>query len=248
MHWETNKDFFKKLLTLNQAFLTMKYKIIIFIFFSLLLLFSCTSKKKVENSGSYEVFGKKYTPVASAKNFSQKGIASWYGKKFHGRKTANGEIYDMYTMTCAHKTLPFGTKLEVTNLSNGKKVIVRINDRGPFVKKRIIDLSCLAAQKLGMDVTGTAKVKIRTVGWVDTKKSEKYTVQIGAFSSYENAKKLKENLSEKFKWVSIKKSEKNEKIFYKVRAGIFKDLQKAQKKEKELKKLGFSKAFATLIN
>ncbi len=226
----------------------MKYKVLIFIFFSLFLVFSCTSKKNEKNPNTYEVFGKKYTPLASSQNFSQKGIASWYGKKFHGKKTANGEIYNMYTMTCAHKTLPFGTKLEVTNLSNGKKVIVRVNDRGPFVKNRIIDLSYLAAKKLGLDLMGTAKVKIRAAGMISEKKPAKYTVQIGAFSSYENAKKLKKRLSSKFNWVSVKKSEKNGKIFYRVRAGKFNDIKKAEKKERELKKTGFSKAFATLID
>jgi rare lipoprotein A len=97
------------------------------------------------------------------KGYAETGVASWYGKKFHGRQTANGERYDMYGMTAAHKTLPFGTMVEVTNLTNGKKVTVRINDRGPFIRGRIIDLTYTAAKKIDMIGPGTAKVRIRVV-------------------------------------------------------------------------------------
>lgn len=97
------------------------------------------------------------------KGHVETGIASWYGKKFHGRQTANGERYDMYGMTAAHKTLPFGTVVEVTNLTNGKKVEVRINDRGPFIRGRIIDLTYTAAKKIDMIGPGTAKVRVRVI-------------------------------------------------------------------------------------
>lgn len=93
----------------------------------------------------------------------QIGIASYYGKQFHNRRTANGEIYDMFAFTCAHLTLPFGTRIKVTNLDNGKWVMVRVNDRGPFVEGRILDLSYAAAKKIGLVVTGTARVKIEIV-------------------------------------------------------------------------------------
>ena len=95
----------------------------------------------------------------------QVGYASWYGPRFHGRRTASGEIYDMNALTAAHKTLPFGTLVRVTNLQNGKSVVVRINDRGPYVKGRIIDLSAAAAKKIGLDKSGVAKVKLEIIGY-----------------------------------------------------------------------------------
>ena len=125
--------------------------------------------------------------------------ASYYAEKYHGRKTANGETFNMYAMTCAHKTLPFGTVLRVTNLSNNKTVDVRVNDRGPFVKGREIDLSKAAAHKLDMIKTGTARVKIeildKGVGASPAPVSEPYwDVQVGSFSSRENANKVAQNL------------------------------------------------------
>lgn len=111
----------------------------------------------------YQVFGKPYKVLASAHGFEQTGTASWYGKKFHGHLTSNGEIYDMYAMSAAHKNLPLPTYLKVTNLANNKSVIVRVNDRGPFHQSRIIDLSYSAAYKLDMLKTGTAEVKISAI-------------------------------------------------------------------------------------
>lgn len=112
---------------------------------------------------SYQVFGKHYQVLKTAKNFSQSGTASWYGRKFHGHLTSNGEIYDMYAMSAAHKNLPLPSYLKVVNNSNGRSVIVRVNDRGPFHKSRIIDLSYSAAYKLDMLKTGTANVTITAV-------------------------------------------------------------------------------------
>lgn len=111
----------------------------------------------------YRVRGIDYKVLNSAENFEQTGIASWYGKKFHGHLTSNGEIYDMYSMSAAHKNLPLPTYLKVTNLANNKSVIVRANDRGPFHQSRIIDLSYSAAYKLDMLKTGTAEVKITAI-------------------------------------------------------------------------------------
>ncbi|PIE69761.1 MAG: septal ring lytic transglycosylase RlpA family lipoprotein [Deltaproteobacteria bacterium] len=108
----------------------------------------------------YRIRGVTYYPIPSARGYHETGVASWYGKKFHGRSTANGETYDMYAMTAAHKTLPMNTVLLVKNLDNDRSVIVRVNDRGPFVKSRIIDLTYTAAKKLGMAGRGTARVSI----------------------------------------------------------------------------------------
>jgi len=117
----------------------------------------------------YKVFGKPYEVLSSAQGFEQTGMASWYGKKFHGHLTSNGEIYDMYTMSAAHKNLPLPTYLKVTNTANNKSVIVRVNDRGPFHQSRIIDLSYSAAYKLDMLKTGTAHVKITAITDFDKK-------------------------------------------------------------------------------
>lgn len=111
----------------------------------------------------YKVRGQRYKVFKHANNFQEIGMASWYGPGFHGKKTANGETYNMHAITAAHKTLPLGTKVRVTNLSNGKKIVVRINDRGPFHSGRIIDLSKKAAQRLGVIKHGSAKVHIRIV-------------------------------------------------------------------------------------
>lgn len=120
---------------------------------------------------------------------SQTGYASWYGGKFQGRKTANGEIFDTYKYTAAHKTLPFDTVLSVKNLETGKSVVVRINDRGPFVKNRIIDLSYAAAKDIGMIKTGTARVRIEIIESNSSKAVKyNYKIQVAAYSSLKNAK------------------------------------------------------------
>jgi rare lipoprotein A len=111
----------------------------------------------------YEVFGKKYVPLASLQPFKQRGVASWYGKRFHGQKTANGETYDMYAMTAAHPILPIPSYARVTHLKSGRQVIVRINDRGPFHGGRVIDLSYAAAYRLGLLDSGSGEVEIQSI-------------------------------------------------------------------------------------
>jgi rare lipoprotein A len=114
-------------------------------------------------AGSYVVFGKRYYIEASSSGHFEKGLASWYGRKFHGRPTSSGERYDMYQLTAAHKSLPLPTYAQVTNLANGRSVLVKVNDRGPFVEDRVIDLSYAAAQKLEMIHSGVAMVEVRAV-------------------------------------------------------------------------------------
>ena len=118
---------------------------------------------KYGNPDSYVVFGKRYYVHKNTEDYTEKGVASWYGTKFHGRKTSSGEPYDMYAMTAAHKSLPIPSYVKVSNLDNGKSIVVRVNDRGPFVDNRIIDLSYVAAQKLEMTTKGTANVKVSMV-------------------------------------------------------------------------------------
>lgn len=159
-----------------------------------------TAKHKA--SGSYTVWGKRYTKLASSKGFVQYGKASWYGKKFHGRKTANGEKYDMYGMTAAHKNLPFGTILRVTNMKNKRSVVVRVNDRGPFVEGRVVDLTHTAAKKLGMLGPGVVSVKIEAIGGpgneayasTSKKNSGSYYIQVGSFGDKFNAQTLRQQI------------------------------------------------------
>ncbi len=118
---------------------------------------------KYGNLKSYRVFGKTYHVLPSSQDYEEQGIASWYGKKFHAQRTSNGERYNMLSMTAAHKTLPLPTYVQVTNLRNGRKVIVRVNDRGPFEGNRLIDLSYVAAKKLGMLGHGTTFVDVKAI-------------------------------------------------------------------------------------
>jgi len=111
----------------------------------------------------YTAMGTKYTPMTSVQPFRQRGLASWYGKRYHGQKTSSGEVYDMYQMTAAHPTLPIPSYARVTNVSNGRSVVVRINDRGPFRSSRIIDLSYVAAYKLGYIQAGQATVEVESI-------------------------------------------------------------------------------------
>lgn len=120
------------------------------------------------NPPEYEVFGQRYRTLRTSDGFEEEGVASWYGTKFHGRRTSSSEPYDMYAMTAAHKSLPLPSYVEVTNLDNQKQVVVRVNDRGPFVDGRIIDLSYAAAHRIDMTDAGVARVRIRAVGPGDT--------------------------------------------------------------------------------
>lgn len=149
---------------------------------------------------SYVALGNTYTPLTEPRSFSEEGLASWYGRRFHGRKTASGEPYDMYAMTAAHPTLPIPSYVRVTSLSNGKSVVVRINDRGPFHSKRVIDLSYTAAHKLGYLKHGSTRVRVESLdpAAYDTQGEairEGIYLQLGAFSNAGNAQKLADRLT-----------------------------------------------------
>lgn len=183
-----------------------------------------TRRSKYGNPSSYVVFGKRYHVMSSAEGYKKQGIASWYGSKFHGRRTSSGEPYDMHAMTAAHKTLPLPTYVKVTNLKNGRQVILKVNDRGPFHDKRIIDLSHTAAVKLGIKATGTGHVEVEALFADKVSEKTKATesrikqdstaaasqqspvpvtlqnkadlyLQLGAFSQSQNAHNLKLKLS-----------------------------------------------------
>jgi rare lipoprotein A len=162
-------------------------------------------KSRYGNPESYEVFGIKYYVKDSNKDFTQSGLASWYGTKFHGRRTSSGEPYDMYAMTAAHKTLPLPSYVEVTNLDNQKRVVVRVNDRGPFHEGRIIDLSYTAAWKLDVIKKGTAPVSIRVITPGEESSREQSSdaangryIQLGLFSSHANAATQQQKITNDF--------------------------------------------------
>ena len=142
----------------------------------------------------YRVFGVDYVPMTALQPFRQRGVASWYGRRFHGQKTSSGEPYDMYGMTAAHPTLPIPSYVRVTHLASQRSVVVRVNDRGPFHAGRIIDLSYAAAHRLGFVAAGSAEVEIETVLAQSPAVAGTY-LQVGAFGSRENAETLRERLT-----------------------------------------------------
>ncbi|HEX2197236.1 MAG TPA: septal ring lytic transglycosylase RlpA family protein, partial [Burkholderiales bacterium] len=139
----------------------------------------------------YTVFGRNYVPLASLQPFRQRGLASWYGKRFHGQKTASGETYDMYAMTAAHPTLPIPSYARVTHVASGRSVVVRVNDRGPFHPGRIIDLSYAAAHRLGYVQAGHAQVEVESL----LVENKAVWLQVGAFRSRENAESMRARIA-----------------------------------------------------
>ena len=153
----------------------------------------------------------------------EEGIASWYGRPYHGRKTASGEIYNMFGISAAHRTLPFGTNVKVHDLDNGQTVQVRINDRGPFVEGRIIDLSYGAAKALRMNIAGIARVKLEILGYGPQASPVPlpgiFAVQVGAFRDPKNAERLKERIEALFQPVVILSFDRGDGMFHRVRVG-----------------------------
>ncbi|MDN5850003.1 MAG: septal ring lytic transglycosylase RlpA family protein [Nitrococcus sp.] len=203
------------------------------------------SSRARAKSNSYEVYGQRYYVLHSTDGFVQRGIASWYGRKFHGRRTSSGEVFDMYAMTAAHKRLPIPSQVEVINLANGRRAVVRINDRGPFVDNRIIDVSYAAAKQLGMLGSGTALVEIRAlsheplvadrerasavpqaaaaapVGATRAQRKTEFYVQAGAFADPRNAYRLQVRLkaAEFAAPVRVDRFDQGGSKYYRVRLG-----------------------------
>jgi rare lipoprotein A len=151
---------------------------------------------KYGNLASYRVFGRRYYTMRSSKNYEQVGVASWYGTKFHARRTSSGEPYNMLAMTAAHKTLPLPTYVEVTNLRNQRKVIVKVNDRGPFEGNRLIDLSYVAAKKLGITAHGTAKVKVKAIDPNNNSNTESSWFNFASNNSHKNNTNIINNIND----------------------------------------------------
>jgi len=220
---------------------------------------SSTGQKSSATQRPYKIKGVQYTPIASASGFVQTGISSWYGRKFHGRKTSNGETYNMYAMTAAHKTLPMNTWVSVQNLKNNRKIVVRINDRGPFVSGRIIDLSYTGAKRLEIVGSGTAKVRVTALGRATSysKKTKdpiafkpvdywkgNFTVQVGAFQVKDNAEKYRYKLSTTYQNAHIVTFTDDRGTFYRVRIGRFTNLKDAIRFSGKIIAQGFDSAFA----
>jgi len=204
----------------------------------------------------YKVMGKWYQPLPHSEGFRQRGVASWYGRDFHGKKTSNGEIYNMYAMTAAHKTLPLGTYVRVHNLENNRSIVARVNDRGPFVRGRVIDLSYSGAKDIGIVGPGTARVEVVALGRRDTSPassattyiqddyySGNFTFQIGAFLDRENAEKLRRKLDRTYKNAHISEYDNGVNTFYRVRVGKVSTLEQAAEYEAYLIQNGFPDAF-----
>lgn len=204
----------------------------------------------------YKVLGRWYQPLANADGFRQRGIASWYGDAFHGRPTSSGEIYDMHQVSAAHKILPLGTVVRVRNLANGRTLDVRINDRGPFVRGRVIDLSYGAAKLLALDGPGTAPVEVTAIGMAAPRPGAPvprvarldpgpFTVQVGAFGDRTNAERLAADLKRIYRAAQVRERycPDRERTFYRVLVGRIPTLEKAADYEEMLRTRGFPDAF-----
>jgi rare lipoprotein A len=183
-------------------------------------------------------------PTVSDNRVSQTGIASWYGPGFHGKATASGEIYDQNELTAAHQTLPLGSKVMVTNLENGSTAEVLVNDRGPFAKNRIIDLSYAAAQSINMVGPGTALVRIDVIASpirLETIRSSlDYTLQLGSFTQLENAQQLRDRLARSFANVTINPLRSKDNTYYRVHLGTFSNRGAAEEQARQVSQAGYS--------
>lgn len=217
-----------------------------------------TVKSGQGNPSSYVVFGERYYVLDSAEGFVQRGVASWYGTKFHGRTTSSGEIYNMHAMTAAHKTLPLPVYVHVKNLDNGRSVVVKVNDRGPFIYGRIIDLSYAAAKKLGVDGPGTANVEVSALGAEPNatvrpvriiplpdlaEQDAPLFIQMGSFSSQDNANKLVQNLIDANEMTAnVSRLDTDGVLYYRVRVGPLYDIDEANAVIRRLMDKGFQTA------
>ncbi|MEM1152750.1 MAG: septal ring lytic transglycosylase RlpA family protein [Pseudomonadota bacterium] len=198
------------------------------------------------NASPYTVNGVQYEVLQDHRGYKNRGIASWYGSKFHGHKTSNGEIYDLYAATAAHKTLPIPSFARVTNLDNGRSVIVRVNDRGPFHSDRLIDLSYGAAVKLGFMEAGTAPVEVEVIDVVgvddrrDTVAGDYRYLQLGAYSSEGSARHLQSTLQAMLQPpVVVSEVQSGNSLLYRVRIGPMSDSSELQSVQKQLRLAGY---------
>jgi rare lipoprotein A len=219
------------------------------------------TRSRYGNPESYVVFGERYYTLPSSKGYRERGHASWYGTKFHGKRTSSGEPYDLYAMTAAHKTLPLPTYVEVTNLDNGSSVIVKVNDRGPFHDGRIIDLSYTAAAKLGILDKGTGRVEVRAIDPLASDQvpaeipvlvqndntaittDSRLFLQVGAFQNRDNAERLRNDIqAQDLGDVRIVEAGTGQGTFYKVQVGPLTGTGEADRVAQALRPLGINTA------
>lgn len=212
----------------------------------------------------YTVNGRRYDPLADPKGFSERGMASWYGRDFHGKKTSNGEIYDMHAMTAAHKTLPLPSYVRVRNLNNGRSVTLRVNDRGPFLDNRLIDLSYAAASRLGIVGSGTGIVEVVGVSadqpdsgsmaaqapapaMAEDPAQPRLYLQVGAFASRDNAENLRLQLERaEFKPVQVQVASQDQATLYRVRIGPLASVHASDSLAQRIAGYGIANAFVTV--
>lgn len=266
------------------------YRLVRFIFFSfmLLVLASCSmvrspqdgapsfdvdvskipnakpkheARSRYGNPSTYVVSGKRYHVMKDSKGYEATGVASWYGTKFHGFKTSSGEPYDMLGMTAAHCSLPLPTYVEVTNLKNGKQVVVKVNDRGPFEKNRLIDLSYVAARKLGFSGNGTGLVKVAAIDpdayrtgsgdarLVSQDRYPRIYLQLGAFSTEANAANLQQRIKPYLHYVSshIEPTSNHHHPLYRVRVGPITNVALADSITKRIISAGFQEPTTVVV-
>ncbi|MFH0809365.1 MAG: septal ring lytic transglycosylase RlpA family protein [Pseudomonadota bacterium] len=200
---------------------------------------------------SYEVFGRTYQTYKTADGYVEDGLASWYGNDFAGRPTSSGETYNMYALTAAHKTLPLNTWVRVCNLRNDRKVVVRINDRGPFVDGRLIDLSLAGAKSLDMVADGLAPVRVEALGYKNEAGDYRlpssydagdFAIQVGAFRDRANARRLAERLVDLGRAGVVLPDPDGEGL-YRVRVAHYRSLKEARQGQEDMRRNGFSEAF-----
>ena len=196
-----------------------------------------------QGNADYQVLGQRYQVLDSAAGFVEQGIASWYGNKFHGHLTSNGEYYDMYSMTAAHKHLPLPSYVRVTNLDNDKSVVVRVNDRGPFHPNRVIDLSFAAAYKLDMLDQGTARVQVEAIDFKAPLQATEFYIQLVASSNPDKLQTIAQQLPTA--WRSDATTEQNGGL-YKLMLGPYPQA-KANRHLQQLRQQGFPRAFRVKV-
>jgi peptidoglycan lytic transglycosylase len=226
-------NFSKADLRILSHFIVFRQIALPFCCISLLLGLTGCNKKNIHVTPPNDNLSSK--PVLSKKD--RIGYASWYGDPYHGRHTSNGEIYNKYDMTAAHRTLPFDTLVNVENLENGRKVNVRINDRGPFVKDRIIDLSLAAARQIDMVGPGTAKVSLDVMGV--TSSPFPWTIQVASLKEKGNAEKLQRRLQKYYSPVAIKKLDSKDGRFFRVLVGQYSNERLASAALKQLNSMNY---------
>jgi rare lipoprotein A len=210
---------------------------------------SATAKNLKGHQKPYSVNGQLYQPLRDHHGYAEEGVASWYGTDFHGKATSCGEIYDMNAMTAAHKILPMGTMLRVTSLRNNRTIEVRVNDRGPFVKSRIIDLSYAAAKELDIVASGTAPVRIETIAGSGLEIIlGPFTVQVGAFTDPENANRLASQLEKRYGSSSVQRGWVKGTLYHRVRVGRYPDFEAAESVRKEFESNGTPAAFIVALD